>query len=163
MSAELKSGRWKNYAPLWNKYGLFGSTKKCRPRDGDGTFLVLLHSAATAATATVAGRTGAAIGAANALFSAFLGLPDKPHGKTKYQHDHCYDDIIYHIHILLLSAESVLSLKLAVCPDAQPSHDADHHCHSDQTRRKACAQTACSDQGPDLIDRKANGVAYAQL
>jgi hypothetical protein len=62
---------------------------------------------AAAATAAVTGRAGAAIRAADALFAAFPGSPDEPSGKAQDQKDHCNNDIIYRLHNLLLSAESI--------------------------------------------------------
>ena len=90
----------------------------------DGTsFFLFLRYAGAAAAAAIACRTGAAVRAANALLTTLFGSPDKPHRKTKYQHNYGKNDIIYNIHILLLSAERIGSLKLTICPNAQSNNN----------------------------------------
>ena len=64
----------------------------------------LFHFTATGAAGTIAGAaTGAAaaIRAADALFAAFLGLPDKPGRKAKDQDDNGNNDVINRIHRLI--------------------------------------------------------------
>jgi hypothetical protein len=64
--------------------------------------LFLLAPAGAAGTFSGAATgAAAAIGAADALFAAFLGLPDKPDGKAKDQCDHGDNNIINRIHRLI--------------------------------------------------------------
>ena len=55
-------------------------------------------AAAAVTAAATAGGTACAVGAADALFAAFLGLDDVENGKAQDQGDHGDDDDISRIH-----------------------------------------------------------------
>ena len=118
--------------------------------------------AATAITAAMA-AAASAVRTADALFAAFLGLPDVEGRAADDGSNNSDHKKIDRIHILLPSSQGIFRLDLLVRTDTQPHQ----HCHighqEDQAAHKARAQGAGGDQRADLVDQEANGVAGGQL
>lgn len=120
-------------------------------------------------TTTVAGTAGAVscalstIRTTDAFDAFFLGFVNIQKRKTQDHNDNADNQIIDRVHRRLLSADSIVFLYLLVCVYTQINQNCGKGQQENQTANKACAQAAGGDQGADLVDQEAYGVAGAQL
>ena len=126
----------------------------------------MVRTAATSTVAATAAGTaglaaGGAVGATDTLDTFFLCPDQIPDHKADDDHEHSNNQNIFHI--LLLSAQGILSLELFVGIDTQIHNNGNHNSHSDQTTYKAGAEGTGGDQGTDLIDQNANSEAHTEL